>query len=113
MGLFFVNKIHLIRDDIKKCSRQTYNTSESSGAGNVLESFMSVTISEIIKLILKSPTKSSILDPIPAWLLKDCVNELLCPLILNIISSSIESSVVPGSSKRAQICLLLKKNDLD
>ena len=86
-------------------------TSEPSGAGPVLESFTLVMISEVKKLILKS-TKLSILDPIPAWLLKDCVNEL-CPLICNIINSSIESSVVPGSFKRAQICPLLKKNDLD
>ncbi len=60
-------------------------TSEPSGAGSVVESFLSVMIFVVKKLILKSPTKSCILDPIPAWLLKDCMNKL-CPLITNIIN---------------------------
>ena len=58
---------------------------------------------------MKSPSTSCNLDPIPTWLLKKCLNELL-PIITQIINMSIVDADV---LKCAQITPLLKKPNLD
>ena len=63
-------------------------------------------------LILNSPDKSCDLDPMPTWLLKLCVDELL-PSITAIVNASMDSSCVPRALKCAQIRPLLKKPTLD
>jgi flagellar biosynthesis chaperone FliJ len=77
-----------------------------------LEEFTPATQEEVRMLIMKSPDKSCELDPIPTWLLKDCIHELL-PLITCIINKSLEASCVPGDFKSALIRPLLKKTGLD
>ena len=49
---------------------------------------------EVGAIINKSPNTSCELDPVPIWLLKQCLDELL-PLVTNIINSSMETSYAP------------------
>ena len=56
--------------------------------------------------------KSSILDPLPATLLKQHI-DLLLPIILKIVNLSLESGHFPTSSKTAVLSPLLKKANLD
>ena len=79
---------------------------------NRMETFQPVTIAEIRKLILKSPNKSCSLDPLPTFLVKDCLDELL-PSITAIINASLSSATVPKSFKKAAVTPLLKKATLD
>ena len=73
-----------------------------------LTDFSPATSEEIRKIILKSPTKSCSLDPIPTFLLKDCLDELL-PIITAIINASLKSAKVPQTFKKAVVTPLLKK----
>ena len=56
--------------------------------------------------------KSCELDPIPTWLLKDCIDVLL-PLITLIMNMSLASRCVPRDFKSARIKPLLKKPSMD
>ena len=70
------------------------------------------TSEEIKQIILRSPDKSCELDPIPTWLLKSCLDELL-PLLTKIINLSLDSAYVPKAFKSSRIRPLLKKAGLD
>ena len=52
------------------------------------------------------------LDPIPTWLLKKCVNELV-PVITQIINLSFKNGDFPDTLKSALITPLIKKPSLD
>ena len=59
-----------------------------------------------------SATNSCELDPIPTWLVKECMLELL-PLITAMINNSITSGVYPCLYRKAIVRPLLKKTELD
>lgn len=80
--------------------------------GDVLASFDPTTEDEVRTLITSSPSKSCNLDPIPTWLLKECVGELL-PIITAIINQSLLKSIVPAYFNRANVKPLIKKAGLD
>jgi len=77
-----------------------------------LDNIHLTTQDEIRKIILKSPNKSCQLDPLPTWLLKDCI-DILLPLITTLINRSLIEGMVPIELKRAVIRPLLKKPDLN
>ena len=62
---------------------------------------------EVKYIISKSATKSCELDPVPTWLLKECINEWL-PSITKVVNASMEQSF-----KQSLIQPLLKKSDFD
>ena len=68
--------------------------------------------SEIKRFIMSSKTKSCQLDPIPTWILKGCINQLL-PTITEIIYSSLEQGHFPSKLKESIVYPLLKKPALD
>ena len=114
---FFINKIENIRKNINSHSynignEQSSNTEEEFRYNHPpvsrLDLFDPATKEEVRKIIQKSPNKSCELDPLPTWLLKECLNDLL-PLITNIINASMESGYVPKEFKSARIMPLLKK----
>ena len=66
----------------------------------------------IRKVIMKSPSKSCKLDPLPTSLIKDNIN-VLAPYIANIVNKSLISGIFPQSQKHAYVCPLVKKVSLD
>jgi hypothetical protein len=62
---------------------------------------------EAHKIIMSSPSKSSVQDPIPTWLVKKCLKALL-PAITMLINSCITHGL-PHEYKRAIIIPLMKK----
>ena len=56
--------------------------------------------------------KSCESDPIPTWLLKNCLNELI-PIVTLIINLSLQNGVFPDSMKCAIVRATLKKPNLD
>ena len=78
----------------------------------IISEFNPATEEEIRKIIMESPTKSSQLDPIPTWLLKSCVDELL-PIITTVVNLSLTNGDMPKNLKEAIILPLLKKLLLD
>ena len=63
-------------------------------------------------VISSIPTKSSPLDYIPTWLLKEQV-DVLAPIITRFANLSMSSGVFPSFQKLGQITPLLKKPGLD
>ena len=108
---FFIEKINKIQmkftdgEDVPK-------QPDAATSGPKLEKFRPVTQEETQKLIIGSPTKSCSLDPIPTFLLKECVLEFT-PMLTKIINASLTSATVPSSFKRAVVTPLLKKATLD
>ena len=74
--------------------------------------FMETTEADIRNINKLSPVKLCELDPLPTWLLKECIAELV-PLITDIVNMSLRKSMIPKSLNTALIRPLLKKTDLD
>ena len=67
---------------------------------------------EIRNINKLSPVKSCELDPLPTWLLKECIAELVS-IITDIVNMSLQESIIPKSLKTALIRPLMKKTGLD
>ena len=109
-GQHFIEKIDKIRD----------NFGPSEGLDNYdardftfpnLSKFTPVSVEEVKQIVLKSPSKSCMLDPIPTSLLKECTLELI-PFIAKVVNVSIETGKMPNTFKHAVITSLLKKKGL-
>ena len=74
--------------------------------------FMDATQLEKRNIIKLSPAKLCELVPLPTWLLKDCIAELV-HTITDIVNMSLRDSLIPISLKTALIRPLLKKTGLD
>ena len=61
---------------------------------------------------MNSPSKSYELDPMPTWLLKKCIDEIL-PFIIRLVNTSLSSGRFPDSFKEAVIRPILKKPNLN
>ena len=113
---FFIDKIQGIRNDIASQAGSGLDTfkfdSDKLSMDNCLVEFAPASEEEIKKVIKSSPDKSCELDPIPTWLLKSCLPELL-PFLTKIINFSLETGYVPASYKSSLIRPLLKKPGLD
>jgi hypothetical protein len=80
--------------------------------GSLLHDFTPITADDLMALIKKSNKTTAEVDPIPTKLLMDCL-DILLPIIMKIINSSLKSGFVPAPLKRAVIRPLLKKTGLD
>ena len=84
----------------------------NSFSGTTLTTLMDATEIEIQSIIRLSPAKSCELDPLPTWLLKECIAELV-PTITDIVNMSLRDSLMPKSLITVLIRPLLKKTGLD
>ena len=76
-----------------------YTDLDTSPITNVkYNDFRPATIDEVKKTILSCSSTSYQLDPIPTWLLKLCLNELL-PLIAAIMNKSLSTGEFPTDLK--------------
>ena len=73
--------------------------------------FTQVTQDDIGKIISKSPTKSCLLDPLPTFLIKECI-DILLPSITKLVNCSLREGVVPDGFKKAVVTPLIKKASL-
>ena len=119
MVTFFSNKIQKIESQLKEVQSKTSSDNDVSitessiiTVNSTLQSFHPVTEDNIQKLISSSPSKSCVLDPIPTYLLKECLDTLL-PTITHLINLSLQSCTVPDCFKTAAVTPLLKKASLD
>ena len=85
---------------------------ENPPATSTLSSFKCVSTEEVKRIITSGPSKSCSLDPVPTWLLKKSLDDVL-PAIIDIINASLTNGSVPDSMKCAIVSPLLKKPSLD
>ena len=110
---FFVDKIKRIRRDLDNASDITCSEfSNNVTVQSTLSMFAPVTSEEMRFIIKQLPNKSSSLDPIPTWLLKECVKELL-PIITTFVNRSMQEGTIPKSLKHALVTPILKKDGMD
>ena len=102
---FFSNKISKIRDTFSISG--SFNDAPDS-LPPAFNALMPVTEDEVYKCISESPTKSCSLDPIPTFLLKDCLDILLSSITKLVNHSLIEGSF-PNSFKKAVVTPLIKR----
>ena len=74
-----------------------------------VEPFKETDIRELLK---RSPNAICAVGPMPAWLLKDCLEVLISP-ITNIVNESLSLGVFPRSMKAAFVKPLIKNHTLD
>ena len=114
---FFTTKIVTIRENLLAlhADEETPTTipgNETIFHGTPLSSFTEVSADEIRRFIMKSASKSCELDPVPTWLLKECIVDLVY-IVTAIVNSSLKDAHVPSSMKRARVRPLLNKASLD
>ena len=103
---FFKDKIENIRS--KFSDLQTVHDKKMINGKSTLHEFSIVSQTEIKKLISDMPVKHCKLDPLPTWLLIECIEEFL-PIITKIINLSLQSGEMPSTLKHALVKPLLKK----
>ena len=88
-----------------------HHSSQSAPADGSLSVLSPCSEEEVRRLIMQS-TKSSALDTIPTYLLKEMVDVLL-PYLTAMVNTSLREGRLPSSHKHAVITPLLKKTRLD
>ena len=102
---FFESKITKIRSEIEHerdafCPPPVCNHCKYDG--DQLTGFKTLTAEDFNKLLSSMSQKFCVLDPIPTWLLLDCIDEL-SPILLKIINLSLKFGVFPTNAKTAVI----------
>ena len=85
---YFKNKIELIRSNLEESLNTSTDQLPSTAPifhGLSLEQFRVVSEPDVRKVITSSPTKSCALDPIPTWLLKQCLDQVV-PVLIVIVN---------------------------
>jgi hypothetical protein len=109
---YFTDKIATVRANLVQAAPgTTSNISEVAALQFPLNNFQLTDHAEIAKLIMKSPSKSCVLDPAPTWLIKKC--PAVIPLICNIVNESLTNQTMPATLKLAHVIPALKKPSLD
>lgn len=112
---YFSSKIDNIRTDIlaEKVTSGTYTPCYNSDAADcTFNHFSNLSENDVLGIIKSMPNKFCDLDPIPTWLLKECLTELL-PVIHYIINESLMTGSFPQCLKSASIRPTLKSRDMD
>jgi len=115
-GSYFLGKIETIRTNLSKANKDLGDVdpfiAETPFDGHPLTAFRAASIDEVRKIILKAPSKSCELDPLPTSLLKSCLDSL-ATVITSIVNTSFKECSVLTSFKSAIVWPLLKKPGLD
>ena len=109
---FFTGKVQKLHDGLVKAQQGIEDTSHDDRNTPRLTYFPPISADDLKKIILKAPTKSCQLDPIPTKIVKECVEPLL-PTFVKILNTSLGSGTVPSLFKKAIVTPLIKKHSLD
>ncbi len=107
---YFSEKITNIRSDLDaiRQQHQGYIHRDSNICVNLMTDFAPVTEEQVSKIIKDSASKCCTLDPIPTWLIKDCLDVLLS-VITKIVNLSLSNStMLPGLKKALMDSEILK-----
>ena len=88
------------RKDIRSSNDGCSTAATSVPATTKFNNFREYSSSDVRRVIMASPTKSCILDPIPTFLLKESVDALL-PFLTVMINRSLHEGCLPASHKHA------------
>ena len=106
---FFSNKIKKIRDNFGSIGSE--NDIHSPSDPPKINVFRQVSEEAIDKIIKTSPTKSCLLDPLPTFLIIECI-DILLPSLTKLVNCSLTEGCVPDAFKSAVVSPLIKKPNL-
>ena len=109
---FFHKKIETIRNEFDINGVQTLDDTILVPVQSSLDALQSLTEAEVLKIVKASSSASCTLDPIPTYLVKECLSELITP-ITNIVNLSLTTGIFPSKMKAALVRPLIKKPSLD
>ena len=111
---FFDQKIRNLRLslDMSATAQSDLSVDIARDCKSRFATFDLVSLDDVRETIKRSAIKTCQLDPLPASLTKECLEELL-PSITSIVNSSLQSGVFPDCLKQALVTPLLKKASLD
>ena len=115
-----VSKIYAGIEEVKKSKSRSndlgqdpVSIEQAPPVGSEKATHFKLLLQDDVEQILRGMgTKSCPLDPIPTWLLKNCLIELL-PMITTIVNLSLQTASFPKVLKTALVRPLLKKTSLD
>ena len=106
---FFSNKIKKIGDNFAPSATE-YDVHTPSDPRKITV-FKQVSEEAVVKIIKTSPTKSCLLDPLPTFLIKECI-DILLPSLTKLVNCSAMEGCVPDAFKSAVVTPLIKKPNL-
>ena len=109
---FFIEKIKQIQKEFVVDDSLVTHEQGIAPHKQKLKTFRPATEDEVREVLKKTAKKSCSLDPIPAFLLMECTEELL-PAITRIINLSLSTSHVPTALKTVVVTPVLKKPTAD
>ena len=112
---FFCDKIVTIRhqlDTLSITDAPAFPLIDDAIITCELSEFSPTSEDELSGLVKKIAAKSCSLDPVPASLLRYCIDDLL-PIIKRVVNLSFNSASMPSSMRNAVLSPLLKKPSLD
>lgn len=107
MAEFFINKVNSVRQSTANAPPAEFEAL----APHTFGSFTPVTVA-YIEHMLGTTCKSSLLDPLPHWLLRSLSKEL-APFVTNLINVCLHTGYVPVELKKAMVTPVLKKPSLE
>jgi len=105
---FFDKKVH----DVRSATAGLPPPPISRTASSSLASFRPCTQTEVRRIIIQSPVKSCMLDPVPTFLVRESI-DLLLPFLTMLVNTSLMQGRLPASQKHAIVTLRLKRSGLD
>ena len=105
---FFRDKVEKVRDETSTADPPTFTKLTDASFVSFRDCFME----EVRRFLIQSPPKSCSLDPLPTFILREFMDELL-PFIHIMCNISMQHGVLPESEKSAIVTPILKKYDLD
>ena len=109
---FFESKITNIRCSLSQQLFSWPKCGTNASCSTSFSQFDCVSTNGLKTIIQSSKSKSSALDPIPTWLLKDCIDVLL-PILTDIMNASLDQGIFPSLFKKSLVHPLIKKDNLD
>ena len=105
---FFESKIDKINAQFSDTPNHEHSNDTNSQLNCNFAAFPPITQEELRKYIMQSPTKSCQLDPIPTFLLKECIDTAL-PILTETVNRCLTSGHMPPRFKRALLSPIPKK----
>ena len=106
---FFESKITNIRCSLSQQLFSWPKCGTNASCSTSFSQFDCVSTYGLKTIIQSSKSKSCALDPIPTWLLKDCIDVLL-PILTG---ASLDQGIFPSLFKKSLVHPLIKKDNLD
>ena len=100
---FFNSKIENIRNDLVQ-SNENYHSANlhTSECLSDFDAFKNLAVDDVVKLAMSMKSKNNPDDPIPTWLVKECIHELSF-LLTVLINKSLQTTCFPDSLKHASV----------